>query len=178
VIRTGRALALGLALLAVDLAGCGYSFRGNLPDHIKTVAVPVFTNKTAEPAVATFLTSAVVEALSSNGRLRVVKSEDADAILDGEVVGYNVQSIAFDNQANVRQYRLVVTMNLRLRDVRRSSILFEQQGLKEKADFISKHRFLIVKRFEKLTSPGWQNLGQMFQYLPDLRRLWHFCGEV
>ncbi len=134
-IRTGRALALGLALLAVDLAGCGYSFRGNLPDHIKTVAVPVFTNKTAEPAVATFLTSAVVEALSSNGRLRVVKSEDADAILDGEVVGYNVQSIAFDNQANVRQYRLVVTMNLRLRDVRRSSILFEQQGLKEKADF-------------------------------------------
>jgi outer membrane lipopolysaccharide assembly protein LptE/RlpB len=135
VIRTGRALALGLALLAVDLAGCGYSFRGNLPDHIKTVAVPVFTNKTAEPAVATFLTSAVVEALSSNGRLRVVKPEDADAILDGEVVGYNVQSIAFDNQANVRQYRLVVTMNLRLRDVRRSSILFEQQGLKEKADF-------------------------------------------
>ena len=134
-IRTGRALALGLALLAVDLAGCGYSFRGNLPDHIKTVAVPVFTNKTAEPAVATFLTSAVVEALSSNGRLRVVKPEDADAILDGEVVGYNVQSIAFDNQANVRQYRLVVTMNLRLRDVRRSSILFEQQGLKEKADF-------------------------------------------
>jgi outer membrane lipopolysaccharide assembly protein LptE/RlpB len=135
VIRTGRALALGLALLAVDLAGCGYSFRGNLPDHIKTVAVPVFTNKTAEPAVETFLTSAVVEAFASNGRLRVVKPEDADAILDGEVVGYSVQSIAFDNRANVRQYRLLVTMNLRLRDVRRSSILFEQQSLKEKADF-------------------------------------------
>lgn len=134
-IRTGRALALGLALLAVDLAGCGYSFRGNLPDHIKTVAVPVFTNKTAEPAVETFLTSAVVEAFASNGRLRVVKPEDADAILDGEVVGYSVQSIAFDNRANVRQYRLLVTMNLRLRDVRRSSILFEQQSLKEKADF-------------------------------------------
>lgn len=134
-IRTGRALALGLALLAVDLAGCGYSFRGNLPDHIKTVAVPVFTNKTAEPAVETLLTSAVVEAFASNGRLRVVKPEDADAILDGEVVGYSVQSIAFDNRANVRQYRLLVTMNLRLRDVRRSSILFEQQSLKEKADF-------------------------------------------
>ena len=78
---------------------------------------------------------AVVEAFASNGRLRVVKPEDADAILDGEVVGYSVQSIAFDNQANVRQYRLMVTMNLRLRDVRRSSILFEQQSLREKADF-------------------------------------------
>ena len=134
--RTGRAPALGLALLVVGLAGCGYSFRGNLPDHIKTVAVPVFTNKTSEPAVENFLTSAVVEAFASNGRLRVVKPEDADAILDGEVVGYSVQSIAFDNQANVRQYRLMVTMNLRLRDVRRSSILFEQQSLREKADFL------------------------------------------
>jgi outer membrane lipopolysaccharide assembly protein LptE/RlpB len=135
VTRAGRALALSLALLAVGVAGCGYSFRGNLPDHIKTVAVPVFTNKTAEPGVETLLTSAVVEAFATNGRLRVVKPEDADAILDGDVVGYNVLSIAFDNQANVRQYRLIVTMNIRLRDVRRSSILFEQQSLREKADF-------------------------------------------
>jgi outer membrane lipopolysaccharide assembly protein LptE/RlpB len=135
VTRTGRAPALGLALLAVGLAGCGYSFRGNLPDHIKTVAVPMFTNKTAEPGVENFLTSAVVEAYASNGRLRVVKPEEADAILNGEVVGYSVQSIAFDNQANVRQYRLVVTMNLRLRDVRKNETLFDQQGLKEQTDF-------------------------------------------
>ena len=133
--RPRRAQALGLALLAVALAGCGYSFRGNLPDHIQTVAVPVFTNKTSEPAVGNLLTSAVVEAFSTNGRLRVVEPEDADAVLDGEVVGYDVQSIAFDSQANVRQYRLVVTMNLRFRDVRRSTILFEQQRLREKADF-------------------------------------------
>ena len=133
--RTGRAPARSLVLLAVALAGCGYSFRGNLPDHIKTVAVPVFTNKTSEPAVESLLTSAVVQAFASNGRLRVVKPEDADAILDGEVVGYSVQSIAFDNQANVRQYRLQVTMNLKLRDVRRNTVLFDQQGLREKADF-------------------------------------------
>ena len=133
--RSGRAPALGLVLLAVALAGCGYSFHGNLPDHIKTVAVPVFTNKTSEPAVESLLTSAVVEAYAANGRLRVVRPENADAILDGEVVGYSVQSIAFDNTANVRQYRLLVTMNIKLRDVRRSTVLFEQQNLREKADF-------------------------------------------
>ena len=133
--RIGRAPALGLALLALGLAGCGYSFHGTLPDHIKTVAVPVFTNRTAEPAVENWLTSAVVEAYATNGRLRVVKTQEADAILDGEVVGYSVQSIAFDNQANVRVYRLLVTMNIKLRDVRRNSVLFEQQGLREKSDF-------------------------------------------
>ena len=133
--RTGRAPAVGLVLLVLGLAGCGYSFRGNLPDHIKTVAVPVFVNKTTEPAVESFLTSAVVDAYASNGRLRVVKTEEADAILTGEVIGYNVMSIAYDNVANVRQYRLAVTMNLRLRDVKKNAILFEQQGLKEQADF-------------------------------------------
>ena len=35
----------------------------------------------------------------------------------------------------MRQYRLLVTMNLKLRDVRRNSVLFEQQSLREKADF-------------------------------------------
>jgi outer membrane lipopolysaccharide assembly protein LptE/RlpB len=135
VTRIGRAPALGLALLALGLASCGYSFRGSLPEHIKTVAVPIFTNRTAEPAVETWLTSAVVEAYATNGRLRVVKTEEADAILDGEVMAYSVQSIAYDNQANVRLYRLLVTMNLKLRDVRRNSVLFEQQGLREKSDF-------------------------------------------
>jgi outer membrane lipopolysaccharide assembly protein LptE/RlpB len=135
VTRTCRAAAVGLVLLVLGLAGCGYSFRGNLPDHIKTVAVPVFVNKTTEPAVESFLTSAVVDAYASNGRLRVVKTEEADAILTGEVIGYNVMSIAYDNVANVRQYRLAVTLNLRLRDVKKNAILFEQQGLKEQADF-------------------------------------------
>ena len=129
----GRALALGL--LAVAVAGCGYSFRGTLPDHIQTVAVPVFANKTGEPAVESFLTSAVVEAFSTNGRLRVVKREDADAVLEGEVIGYSVQSISYDSQANVRQYRLVVTLNLKLLDMKKSAVLFEEHSLREKADF-------------------------------------------
>jgi hypothetical protein len=135
VTRHGRARALGLGLIALVVAGCGYSMRGNLPDHIQTVAVPVFTNRTAEPAVENFLTSAVVEAFSTNGRLRVVGPENADSLLEGEVIGYALESIAFDRQANVRQYRLVVTMNLRFRDLRRNAILFEQQRLREKADF-------------------------------------------
>jgi outer membrane lipopolysaccharide assembly protein LptE/RlpB len=129
----GRALALGL--LATALAGCGYSFRGTLPEHIQTVAVPLFANKTGEPRIESLLTSAVVEAFSTNGRLRVVKREDADAILEGELVGYSLLSISYDSQANVRQYRLLLTMNLKLLDLRRSAVLFEEHGLREKADF-------------------------------------------
>jgi hypothetical protein len=49
---------------------------------------------------------------------------------------------------------------------------------KEKSNFVYKHRFLIVKRHENLTKKEWDNLVTMFSYLPELRPLWHFCGEV
>lgn len=128
-----RAFAALLSL--VLFGGCGYSLRGNLPPHVKTVAVPVLVNRTAEPAVENFLTQALVDAFSTNGRLRVVRPEQADSILEGEVMGYEVQSVAFDPRANVRQYRLVVTLNLRFRDVRENSVLFERNGYQERADF-------------------------------------------
>src|SRR6185436_15914604 len=104
--RRATRLVLPLILGVLVAAGCGYSLRGNLPAHIKTVAVPVFRNRTSEPGVENFLTGAVVEAFSTNGRLRVVRPDRADSILEGEVVGYQVQSIAYDPQANVQQYRL------------------------------------------------------------------------
>lgn len=129
-----RRAALIVAVAAM-LSGCGYGLRGTLPGHLRTIAVPTFTNKTSEPGVENFLTRAVVEAFSTNGRLQVVAPETADSILDGEVTGYELQSVAFDPAANVRQYRLVVTMNLRYRDLKEEKLLFERRGYQERADF-------------------------------------------
>lgn len=128
-----RRLILVLAL--VFLAGCGYSLRGSLPGHIRTVAVPVFLNKTQEPAVEDLLTRAVVDAFVTSGRLTVVRREEADAILEGEIVGYRVDSLSFDPRANVREYRLTVTLNLQFRDVKQNVMLWRHEGLQEKADF-------------------------------------------
>lgn len=129
-------LAASLALLLVaGLPGCGYSIRGTLPSHIQTIAIPIFQNATTEPGVETIISRAVVEAFSTSGRLRVVRPEQADAILEGEVVGYDVRSIAFDPRGRVRLYRLLVTMNLRLRDLRHNRLLFDQRGVSEQADF-------------------------------------------
>jgi outer membrane lipopolysaccharide assembly protein LptE/RlpB len=130
-----RARPLPLLLLAILLGGCGYTVRGTLPEHIQSIAVPIFRNRTQEPAVESLITRAVVEAFSTNGRLRVVGSGQADAVLDGEITGYAIVSIAFDRDANVRLYRLVVTVNLRLRDLRQNAVLFQQNEVREQADF-------------------------------------------
>lgn len=133
--RAVAAGLLGLCVLLSAAGGCGYSLRGNLPAHIRTVAVPIFTNKTQEPAVENTITAAVIDAFANSGRLKVVTAAEADSILVGEIVGYQLQSLAFDRQINIREYRLLVTLNLQFRDVRRGGMLWRQDGLQEKSDF-------------------------------------------
>jgi len=128
--------ALGLcASLAVLAAGCGYSTQGNLPAHVKTVAVPVFKNLTQEPAIENVITSAVVNAFSSGGKLKVVPIGQADSVLEGEVTGYHVESIAFDQGINAQVFRLRVDLNVQFRDLRAQTMLWRQEGLHEQADF-------------------------------------------
>jgi hypothetical protein len=49
---------------------------------------------------------------------------------------------------------------------------------KEKAAFVFKRRYLIVKRQESLSAQERQDLGQMFEYLPELKTLWQFSQEA
>jgi outer membrane lipopolysaccharide assembly protein LptE/RlpB len=125
-------VTLGAAVLA---GGCGYSLRGTLPEHLQTVAVPVFQNRTTVPTVENFLTTAVLNAFTTNGRLRVTTLDRADAILEGDITMYSLQAIAYDATANVRQYRLILTLNLRFRDVRRNQMLFQRNGYTDRVDF-------------------------------------------
>jgi hypothetical protein len=49
---------------------------------------------------------------------------------------------------------------------------------KEKAAFVFKRRYLIVKRQEGLSEQERADLKQMFAYLPPLKTLWQFCQET
>lgn len=49
---------------------------------------------------------------------------------------------------------------------------------KEKAAFVFKRRYLIVKRYESLAEQERADLETMFCYLPELRVLWRFSQEV
>jgi outer membrane lipopolysaccharide assembly protein LptE/RlpB len=133
--RAIRALLSAALLLAAAAGGCGYSLRGNLPDHLKTVSVPVFRNQTTDAGAESTITSAVVNAFTSSGRLKVVSLDDADSVLDGEITGYQVQSLTYDSKLNLRSYRLTVTLNVRFRDLRRTEVLWEQDGLVEEVSF-------------------------------------------
>ncbi len=133
--RASRAARVGLFLLSVLVGGCGYSLGGNLPPHVKTVAVPIFKNLTQQPAIENVITAAVVNAFANGGRLKVVPVAEADSVLEGEIVGYTVESIAFNSSINAQEFRLRVRLNIQFRDVRQNTMLWRQEGLEERSDF-------------------------------------------
>ncbi len=91
-----RALLLTAVALA---AGCGYSLQGRgitTDPSIKTIAVPPFKDKTGKLALDTLVTGAVTEELLKRGRFTVVKdAANADAVVEGEILAYNVQPVNF-----------------------------------------------------------------------------------
>ena len=70
--RVRRARRAAPAASAILLGGCGYTVHGTLPSDINTIAVPIFQNRRGEPAIEGLITRAVVEAFSTNGRLKIV----------------------------------------------------------------------------------------------------------
>ena len=128
------AIALVLGLLG---GGCGYHLGGNLPPHVKTVAVPVFKNLTQQPGIDNTITQAVVTAFANTGRLRVVPVDKADSILEGEIVEYTVESISYNTSIDAQEFRLRVKVNVQFRDVRQNVMLWKQNGLDERSDFRS-----------------------------------------
>jgi outer membrane lipopolysaccharide assembly protein LptE/RlpB len=91
-------------LAALALSGCGYhtsnSAAVQLPAGIQTVAIPVFENKTQSYRAEQVLSEAVVREFISQGRCKIVPSDDgsADAVLHGTVTGSTLSPLTFDQQ--------------------------------------------------------------------------------
>ncbi|MFC1682927.1 LptE family protein [Candidatus Zixiibacteriota bacterium] len=124
--------SLLLSLLGgLVLFGCGvYSFSGSgLPSHIRTVAVPVFDNQTAEYGIKENLSDQVIDALVTDGKLKVVQERDADSVVEGTVVEYQNRAYTFDNSENVQEYIVRIWVRVAYQDVRNRKAIWEEERM-------------------------------------------------
>ena len=135
--RPRRVASAAVLLLGLFAGSCGYTVGAKLPPNVKNIAVPVFKNLTQQPTVEDVMTSAVVSAFSNMG-IKVVPVQQADAILEGEITEYNVQSIAYDSSINAEVFRLRMRLNLQFRDVRNNTMIWRQEGFEDHSDFRSR----------------------------------------
>ncbi len=118
--------------------GCGYQLAGslNLPPNIKAIAVPIFQNHTSEPNIEKVLTEAVIERLLNYGQLNITSVDKADAVLYGSVNSYEPRiALTFDKNFLVMEYRLRLTAQLELREVKHDQPIWGKQTLSAKTEY-------------------------------------------
>lgn len=117
--------------LTLFLAGCGYHFQGretNLGPEIRSVAIPIFTNRTPQTGIESEVTRALVEKFIATRRLAVTKQSSADALLTGVVKSFSTTSVAVSAgiQATT-SYRAAVTVEILLQRQSDGKILFKEE---------------------------------------------------
>src|ERR1700733_15996838 len=109
--RRGRS---GVAAIFICFSlGCGYHTVGHatqLPENIKTIAVPSFKNETLTYRIEQMLTASVVREFTTRTRYRILNDtgEEADATLRGTVLSTAASPLTYDTATGQAASILVV----------------------------------------------------------------------
>jgi hypothetical protein len=110
----GRGALAALALMSMTGPGCGYSAVSTPPvGEVRTVAVPLFDNRTFEPLLEARLTERVKARLVSTGPWRLVNRPGAaDLVIVGTVTGFGVTPVSFDETHSALEQRVTITVEV------------------------------------------------------------------
>ena len=128
-------------LLFTTISGCGYTTRSLITRDYQTVYVCPFANKiditsdtsvarrykTYYPLLENDITRKVIDQFILDGNLRLTKEEDADLVLQGELVDYRRDALRYTGRddEDVEEYRISLIVNLKLYDHRNKTLLWE-----------------------------------------------------
>ncbi len=120
-----RALYCILSLFLV-LSGCGYTTGSLLPSNYRVISVQPFKNKVGYlnentrglyiPLLEHKAHDAIVSRFQMDGHLKVNSAGEADLILQGNLIGFDREDIRTDDNNNIKEYRVRVTVELKLLD--------------------------------------------------------------
>ena len=134
VITALRITALGTLLFFVTgFAECYKPVTKNqLPDRIKTVAVPAFQleSQALRYKIGSRFTDAVMRELVHRGRgLRVQgEREGADAVIEGVIRGFNFGGVLLDDKGRARIFEVTITAAVTVRDQSENKVLYDNQN--------------------------------------------------
>jgi outer membrane lipopolysaccharide assembly protein LptE/RlpB len=145
-------------------AGCGYHTAGHaaqLPDNVKTIAIPAFGNETQTYKIEQTLTAAVVREMVTRTHYHVLNqtSDAADATLRGSVISTYSAPLTYDSQTG-RASSVLVTVNMKV-------ALTDKQGkvLYENPSYIFRQQYQVssdLTSFFEEDTPALQRLSQEF----------------
>src|SRR5258708_36289959 len=121
--------AAWLALLVMS-TGCGYHTAGHvvqLPENVRTIAVPAFVNETSTYRIEQMLTSSVVREFTTRTHYHILNSpgEAADATLRGTVLSTSASPLTYNSTTGqAASVLVVVSMKVALTD-RQCKVMYQ-----------------------------------------------------
>jgi outer membrane lipopolysaccharide assembly protein LptE/RlpB len=100
------------------LSACGYQLSGtktHVPPGITSLAIPTFVNKTLEPGIEVPFTQGFLREFLFDSRVKILGRTEADAVLEGVIKAFDLQSVSYNRSGFVMEYQTNVVVDLTLK---------------------------------------------------------------
>jgi outer membrane lipopolysaccharide assembly protein LptE/RlpB len=148
----------------IFLPGCGYHTAGHstqLPESVKTIAIPAFKNETLTYQIGQMLTSSVVKEFHTRTRYHIVNdaADDPDATLTGTVLSTVATPLTYDTATGrVASVLVVVSIRVQLTE-RGGKVLYQNPS------YLFREQYELsqdLSSFFEEDSPAYRRLSQDF----------------
>ena len=150
--------------LLVLAASCGYHTAGHvvqIPENVKTIAIPAFVNETSTYRIEQMLTASVVREFTTRTHYRLMNSpsEAADATLRGTVLSTSASPLTYDTATGrAASVLVVVSIKVMFTD-RQGKVLYQNPA------YLFREQYEVsqdLASFFEEDSPAFRRLSQDF----------------
>jgi hypothetical protein len=123
-------------------SGCGYALQGRgvtTDPTVKRIGVPLFRDRSGKLGLDARVTQAVMEELLKRGRFTVVRdATNVDAVVEGEIVAWNVLPVNFSTdsgQTQASRYAISLTASVVYRKIGQKEPLWSNDAFSHRDEY-------------------------------------------
>ena len=141
--------SFAIAVAAAILGGCaGYRWTSEVPESLRTVAVPTFDNRTMSAELGSIVSQYVLREFQREGTFSIRRTGDSALEVQGSIEKATRTPIAYDRGYGMRasEYRYEVTASVSLVNKSSGEVLFENRRYVGETTFLTQNDLLTGQR--------------------------------
>jgi len=97
--------------------------------------VPVHEVYAYVPGLEMDITNAIIRRLQVDGNLEVVERDEADAVLEADLLRFEQEGLRFTSLESVEEYRVFIVLDLRLVDAETEEVIWREENFSGDSEY-------------------------------------------
>ena len=139
-------LVMAIIILFSATLGCGYKLMGRggeFPDEITSLAIGPLDNRTKEANLSAIFISALRKEFIFRREVEIVNEHKAQAALQGTITSLTTSSLAYDEEARAKEYRVTITLNLLMIRRGNDEILWRGDNIEGQGEYLASTNVIV-----------------------------------